>query len=374
MKNILVILKGNINLDARVQKEIETFESMGFTVSLAVWNWAPITYAAERLNIIDINLSSHTTYKGALSTFLKTIRFWFICAQIIRKGNYDYIHCNDLDTLGILYFLPSHYYKHVVYDTHELYPEQFPRRSIRYKIWSFIERQLIERVHAIIVPESNRGEFLKKKYNLKYSPSVVNNFARYQNVSPKNIKHELGLEDTKKLICYQGKIDRDRDIEALIEALCLLPEEYALIFFGYGYGNYIEQLKRFIHQKKVQQRVFFYGQVRPQDMTATIAGCDISVALYPDIGINNQLCASNKVFDSIMAENRILTNDYPPHKVLKDYEFVELVSQTDPETIAAGIRTLSRCRVKVSEDIKRKFSWESSYEIFQKIYIRKPNG
>ena len=198
MKNILILLKGDINYDSRVQKEITTFITLGFKVTLAVWNFGPIYYKERDLEIIDINLSNHDVPKGALLTFLKTVKFWHLCAKIVKGRNFDYIHCNDLYTLGILYFLPRNYDKFVIYDAHELFPEKFSARSIRYRIWNSIENKLIKRINTIIVPEHNRAEYLKKKYKLKSLPYVINNFPKFQKILPEDIKKNLNISEEKK--------------------------------------------------------------------------------------------------------------------------------------------------------------------------------
>jgi len=373
MRNIIILLKGNINYDSRVQKEIDTLVFLGFKMKLAVWNYEPIFYKKEGVGIVDINLSNHHVPRIAFLTFFKIIKFWYLSAKIIKQENYDYIHCNDLETLGVLFFLPKRYRNCVIYDAHELYPERFSIGSTRYEIsyviWNLVEKILIKRVKTVIVPELHRARYLKRKYKLEKIPAVINNFPKYQTIIPRNIKHELRISDEKKIICYQGVIGNDRGIEAIIESLQHLSDEFILILFGYAYKDYLNNLKELIDKKYLKNRVIFYGPVAPQKLLQTISQCDIGIALYQKKGINNYLCSPNKVFDYITARLKVITNDYPPLQIVKEYDFVRLISEINPKSIAECAKDLAKQNLLISDAIRKKFSWEPCIEIFRNIYF-----
>lgn len=364
---IIVLLKGNINYDSRVQKQIATFLSLGLQVSLVVWNWESISYN-NKVEIIDINLSNHKLPHGAIFTFIKILKFWYISANIIKKRNYDYVHCNDLDTLGILYFLPNRYHKFIIYDAHELFPEQFSRKNIRYWVWNYIERQLIKKISTVIVPEVNRANYLKEKYKLQTNPHVICNFPNYQKITPKNIRKIFNISNKQTILCYQGRIGPDRMIEIIIESLKCLPRDYVLIFFGYAFGNYLNDLQVLLTKLRLTDRVFFFGQVPPQEILPTIAQSDVGIALYENKGINNYFCASNKVFDHLMAGTKIITNNYPPLQILRRYKFVRLISEVNPKSLAECVIDLVKEPCIISDKVKRRFSWESFTPIFKDIY------
>lgn len=258
MKRIIVLLIKNINYDSRVQKEIDTFCLLGFRVTLVVWNGEPVFYKREKLDTINIELGNYKHPYGKLFTFLNRIRFWYLASKIIKKGNYDYIHCNDLDTLGILYFLLKSYYERVIYDAHELFPEMYVVDSIQYKIWNFIEKQLIKRVNTIITPEINRSKFLKEKYKLNNSPYVINNFPQYRLIIPRDIKAELYIPNGSIILTYTGVLGPGREIEVIIEALGYLEDDFVVVLIGYAYdNNYVKTLQGYIDAHGLTNRVFF---------------------------------------------------------------------------------------------------------------------
>jgi len=368
LKEILVLLKGNINYDSRVQKEISTFISLGFKVTLAVWNFEAILYNNNDIKIMDVNLSNHKLPQGAFFTFFKIIKFWYICANIIKKGNYDYIHCNDLDTLGVIYFLPKRYHKFMIYDAHELFPEQYSVNSIRYAMWNYIERQLIKKINSIITPELNRSRYIKEKYRLIKIPYAICNFPKYQIVIPKDIKKQLNIPSGKIILCYHGIISPDRMIEAIIESLRYLSSNFIVILFGFAFGNYFGVLEKLLNKFDLRNRVYFFGKVPPGEILSTIAQCDIGIALYENKGINSYYCAPNKVFDYLMTGTKIITNNYPSLQMLKKYKFVRLISQVNPKNIADCAKDLVKEKCVVPNSVKREFSWESFNQVFRKIY------
>lgn len=369
MRRIIVLLRGNINLDCRVQKEIDTFISLGFKVTLITWNFEEIFYKKEDLEIINFNFGKHKNPYGKLFTFFNIFRFWYYASKVIKKETYEYIHCNDLDTLGIVYFLPKQNHKRIIYDAHELFPERHTTNSIQYKIWNLIEKQIIKKVGKIICPEPNRASYLKHKYQLHSKIYVVNNFPNYRTIKPKNLRERLNIPKGAIILNYLGALVPNREIEVTIEALKYLPENYVFVLIGYAFDDdYKIELRRCIEVAGLTNRVFFYGSVLPKEVLQTIAGCNIGIALYRNTNINNFYCAPNKVFDYIMAGVKVIANAYPSLFMLDEYRFVRLISEVSPKSIAKCAIDLANEKSQVQHIVKRRFCWESFNEVLSEIY------
>ena len=371
MKKIIILLIGTIDYDSRVQKEITNFILLGYDVTLFLWNWEPYKYKKNNVRIIDAKLGNYGIKAKKwtfITRFLKFAKYWYFASKEVKKKNYKFIHCNDLITLGIVFFLPKPYYKNVIYDAHDLLPEQYKKKGVKYFIWGLIEKILIKKIDTIIVPEINRGRCLKKKYGLIKIPFIINNYPIYKKIDTVNIKKELKLTNDNILLCYQGLIDKKREIENMILSLKYIPERFTFLLIGHAFGDYIDKLKTLVIQEQLKNRVFFYGKVSPDKLLQIVAGCDISLALYKNNGLNNYLCASNKVFDSIMAGVKVITNDYPPHKNLRCYEFIRLISTVDPKNLATHILDLAQVETEITDSIKKQFSWDSLFDVFKEIY------
>ncbi|MHA1382084.1 MAG: glycosyltransferase, partial [Candidatus Helarchaeota archaeon] len=264
MKKIIVLLIGSIDYDSRVQKEISNFISLGYVVTLFLWNWEPYKYKKKNVRIINAKLGNHGIRKkkwSFITRFLKFIIYWYFASKEVKKGNFKFIHCNDLITLGVIFFLPKRYHKNVIYDAHDLLPERYKRKGVKYYIWSLIENRLIRKIDTVIVPEINRGRYLKAKYKLHKIPFIINNYPIYQKINTVNIKKQLKLPNDNILLCYQGLIDKRREIENMVLSLKFIPERFILLLIGFAFGDYIIKLKRLVMEEQLQGRVFFYGKV-----------------------------------------------------------------------------------------------------------------
>ena len=84
MRRIVILLRGNINVDSRVQKEIDTFISLGFKVTLIICNWESTFYRKENLEIINASLCRYKSPYGKLCTFLNIIKYLYAASRIIN--------------------------------------------------------------------------------------------------------------------------------------------------------------------------------------------------------------------------------------------------------------------------------------------------
>jgi hypothetical protein len=150
-----------------------------------------------------------------------------------------------------------------------------------------------------------------------------------------------------------------------------LPDDHFLVVIGYAiddHGDYLENLKQYISDNKMENKVAFYGTVPAQDILSTIADCDVGVAFYGRSNLNDYYCAPNKVYNYFMAGVTVITNNYPTLEHLKEYEFVRLLDNVTPHSISESIQELTTLNPHISDGVKQQFSWDRSEHIFMEIY------
>jgi len=369
MKTVVIALKGNINYDARVQKFIRTLIDFGFEIKLIVWNWEPIIFNHPRLDIIEANMSNYKIPRNPLITFLLNIKFCYLISVKIKKIRPQFCHFNDLDTFISTLFLRKNSKIKFIYDAHELFPEA-QTEPIKRTIWNILERIIIKKADAIIVPEINRAKYLCRKYSLKKEPSVINNFPNYTEVDSqiaKKQRRKLKLLN-RKIIIYQGIIGPARFIEKMLEALIFLPDEYVFLLIGISFKNYQQKIKKHAKQAGIAHRVIFYSNVEPKNMLQILAIGDVGLAFYGNATLNDYYCAPNKVFDYIMAGIPVVTNMTPSLNMLNGFASVALIEQIEPKFISEGIKRAVNKKETVSEENKRKFSWENLERKIKGVY------
>ena len=101
-------------------------------------------------------------------------------------------------------------------------------------------------------------------------------------------------------------------------------------------------------------------------MSAAIRGCDVSLVLTQDTGLNNFLSAPNKLFESLHAGVPIIGVPFPEFRaIVSKYQCGLLVDQTSPQAIADAIRTIigeSGLKARMSEGAlaaAEQFNWET---------------
>ena len=99
--------------------------------------------------------------------------------------------------------------------------------------------------------------YLNNFYHKKYQ----NNMGVIRNIPLKNqayISEEVSFPTLQRTILYQGVLNPGRGIKPMIEALQYL-ENLDLIIIGYGKVE--AELKQFVKDKKMENRVFFLGRI-----------------------------------------------------------------------------------------------------------------
>jgi glycosyltransferase involved in cell wall biosynthesis len=367
---VCVLLIGNINYDARVQKFIKSLQKLDFNILLILWNRERIKYQNDNINIIELNMSKNTVPANPLYSFFLTWKFCFKAAKIIKTIKPEFCHFNDLNTFITMFFIKKDFTKKYVYDAHELFPEA-KNSLIKKFVWNVLEKAVVKKANVLIVPEVNRAKYIKKKYRLKQQIAVINNFPEYKNIKvgeeTNNPRKVLALTD-KKIIVYQGIIGPDRLIEEIIISLQNLPSDFILLLIGICYKNYEKELQSLSAELKVKDRVIFFGKIAPKDMLDTLSFCDVGIAFYRGKTLNDYYCAPNKIFDYIMAGLPIVTNRTPALSMLEKLDSVVMIPQITSESISASIQRAFTQRKNITEDSRKLFTWDNLEFKIREIY------
>jgi alpha-maltose-1-phosphate synthase len=109
---------------------------------------------------------------------------------------------------------------------------------------------------------------------------------------------------------YQGDMALERGLEVFVRAVETVGDRCQLLLVGGGPD--LEALQALAQSSARPDTVIVLGRVLRQDLHAIIATGDIGIVTYPDEGLNNHYCASNKVIEYAQAGLPMLTTDQPP--------------------------------------------------------------
>jgi glycosyltransferase involved in cell wall biosynthesis len=210
------------------------------------------------------------------------------------------------------------------------------------KEWLFycLERFVVPRTDLIIAANPERAAVMQQHYRLSSMPTVV------RNIPPLPVRQltdeqvldrypELKKEHPEDIhVVYMGDIDLRRGLSVLLECAALLPARFKLVFVGAG-----PDLARVrdLASKSIHRRLRVVGSVPHVLVFDVIRQTDVGFVSYPMSGINNILCASNKVFEYAQAGLPMVSTCQPTIKALFDEHPVGRLVGCDGELTSGGV-------------------------------------
>lgn len=172
--------------------------------------------------------------------------------------------------------------------------------------WSFVQKTQkgAKNAELVVCCEHNRSRIMRVWYKLSYNPPVIPNKPY---LHPRQLEMPCPQSDVlkgKKIILYQGHVQRSRNIDTLCEALKDLPE-FTLVVMGGGDKEYID------HLKANYKNIVFIGFVTPPTHLNVTSYAHIGVVKYDHIFLDHTYCAPNKIWEYSGFGIPMLANDLP---------------------------------------------------------------
>lgn len=213
--------------------------------------------------------------------------------DIIWLGSLDIINC----CTGLSIFKKYKYICHI----RELYDQHLYRLKL--------SKKFIQQSYKVVVPEINRARILQVWLELDKLPTVLPNkpmdHPRKKYITPtialtKKIIDENYNKD-KKIIVYQGHIEKKRSLEPIIHAIKDIPNvEFWLM--GQDH-NYVDSLLNMSSQVK------YFGYIPGPYYLEITSYADLGVMSYDLIDLNHMYCAPNKVWEYLGFDIPFICNE-----------------------------------------------------------------
>lgn len=142
-------------------------------------------------------------------------------------------------------------------------------------------------------------------------------------------------------IFYAGKLERRKGVHDLVAAMQWLPEHQ--LWIAGGETRERESLQRYAAELGVAQRIHWVGFVEPQAIGAFYHRARVGVCPLPlgESAIAEEWTSPLKVLEMMARGVAIVGTDVPALRELLEHERTALlVRPSDPESLAAAIRTL----------------------------------
>jgi len=353
MAHICMLLRYDIRLDGRVRKEIRTLTQVGHDVELVVSDYTKTGTGGDDLGV-KIHYVPLNLWSSPAINFAEDLWFNYRIASIAQRIRPTHIHCHDLNTLMAGVWAKGKLNAILTFDAHELMPESMG--GMKETIWGRIERRCIAKCDHIIMPEKHRIAYFLEKYPSIPQPFLLENFPRQFDIPVTNddiFRKKYPIDRDQVIILYSGIVHPGRQIEELVNS-------------GNPYKNYAEVLQRKIRALGIEDRVFIHEQVPHTEILQYMASCDVGTAFYPNVNINNYYCASNKIYEYIALEKKLLTNNHPGLlEVVGRGGHGVCLENVTAQSLADAYASLAKASLSPTS---KKYYWEDQEEILLQIY------
>lgn len=211
--------------------------------------------------------------------------------------------------------------------------------------------KVIKQAKIVFMPEYNRSALYQVWFKLRERPIVLPNKpyfvpGRAELESLKNKYSDIiKVFEGKKVILYQGYIDYDRDISAIISAVKKLGGEFQMVLVGKDMGI----LRKY---KEIDPNVIHVDFIPAPDYLLLTSMAYIGVLTYTPIIMNNIFCAPNKIFEYGAFGLPMIGNDIPGLKVLNDNHSGVSIDINIEENVLLAIKEIDKNYKTFSEGSK----------------------
>lgn len=192
----------------------------------------------------------------------------------------------------------------------------------------------LQNAMEIFVPEYNRACILRVWLQLKKTPTVIPNKPLGHPLK-RNIENPYSKElEGKKIILYQGYIQRSRNIDTLCDA-CIDMPDYTMVLMGGGDQNYIDELKNKYPQ------IMHISFVSPPNHLFVTSYARFAIVKYDFVVLNAIFCAPNKTWEYTGFGIPVLCHNIPGLEyTIGKYEAGICTDMDDKDSIKSAIQKM----------------------------------
>ncbi len=339
-----MLLSNALRPDPRVKRETDGLVQAGFRVTLICWDRAAELSSSELhdgievIRIQDVRSSHGLGWRQLfyLPRFLKR------AIQLGESLRPVAVHCHDLDTLYAGCVLKNRLGCHLIYDSHENYPELMRAYLPGILVTGLrqLERKLSRKADLIITASTTlRDELiaggLRSVVTLGNYP-CLNEFKAIDKARLMRAREELGVSPRTVLVAYIGGFSRNRALMPFIEAADLLPD---VEFHLWGDGHQRPRVEASVSRYR---NAYYHGWLPVDQLSLYFHAADI---IYYGLRLDDASAAYNapNTLAQAMASGKpvIATDIGDLGRLIRETGCGILLDEATPGGIAAAVERLS---------------------------------
>lgn len=310
-KTVLITFLGNYHYDSRVTNFYNSFSERGYIVKVISFDWLTKNFKTEKgdLSVYKLKKSSPSIIYYLKFSLILSYRLFFTKA--------DFIFAEDVYTLPFVVLFAKLKKAKVCYDSREIYTHiaGLSKRKNVQAFWQLIEKAFIKSVDIILTTGEMDSAFIEKEYNLKET-IVIRNLPFAKEISESfNFREHYKIGTDKIILLYQGVILPGRGLNIIFKILNSLKNCVLIII---GDGEYREYFQTVAHEEKLDDKVFFFGKVKQDELLKYTSGADIGLAIIENLSLSYFYALPNKMFEYIYCGLPVIVSNFPQMKFIVD--------------------------------------------------------
>jgi glycosyltransferase involved in cell wall biosynthesis len=334
-KKVLITFLGNINYDTRCKNLFESLSVNGYDVEFFGFDWLTKDFKATYGKI-----TIHKLNKGFFSS-LFYLKFSLILKLKLLSSKASIIFAEDIYTLPLVVMIGKLKGAKVYYDSRELfgYLAGLKGKKHRQAFWKWIERIFIRKVDYIIVTGKMDEDFIREKFKTDKTIIIRNLPRYYKPLIITDLRSNLQIEKSKKIILYQGTVVKGRGIQKIFDVLKELPQ-YVFVIVGGGEDE--EYYKQIAAKMDLVDQVYFIGKYTQEELPKITFAANAGAALIENLSLSYYYALPNKLFEYIMAEVPVIVSNLPQMKeIIKTYQVGLAVDPENKDEVISALKKLS---------------------------------
>ena len=360
--NVVFLRSTSIINDSRVVKETQTLEKNGYNVKILGWDRDGFLENESNINFESTHIfikafKRKSKYGDGMKSIFKLFQFqiWLCCNLIKLRKNIDIIHSCDLDTALPAYIVAKIFKKKLVYDIFDYYIDShYVPPIFRNKIEK-LEINIINNADLTIICTNERKKQIRKAKPKKCI--VIYNTPK---ISENILNSKIIKSSTDKFkIVYVGILQECRLLKEIGEEIKKYPEiELHIGGFGKLETYFFELSKEF-------NNIFYYGQMKYEDVLKLEKDSDILFATYNPKVANHKFSAPNKLYESMaLGKPIIVCKGTGIDKIVEEENIGYSISYDSKEFIKFAYKIKENINIKnileanAKNIYNKKYSWD----------------
>lgn len=350
-REIVMLVISDVPRDPRVEREARALAGAGFLVK--------ILYPAYTQDLqpslpdwgSDIKLIPLPAHYAQFVRRFPYVLGFSLLRRALRERPFAF-HAHDLCTSLIGLAAARSRRTRCVCDFHEWYSENVTwdeatdsysshAPSVK-RLYSRLERLSLSNADAVVTVCDSIARELERMSGGTTQVHVIRNIPDLRQTpgEPSSLRSVLGLPPDVFLLLYQGGVGPTRMLEALIEAMALVPRGIFVIR-GPGVERYGASYERLACSLGIAQRIIVLPPVPSKDVVAGAVGADAGIWTLPRLCKNFEYALPNKVFEYMAAGIPILAANYPEvSRLVNEYRVGLTFDPYSSSSIAEAVNTL----------------------------------